>query len=481
MSTFWIIPGIALTTLIGWLIARLLEGHTAVLYRWERWILGVVLGLTFTMFVTFLVHTTFAMPLNRTGYLFIQLAIVILLGIVFGIRKPESGIRVPLPKSNINRIPNSEFRIPIPLKIVIIAFSIWTSIKILSTGVTFLLLTPPFQGDTVDNWNLRGKMFFVDQAITLTIPNSEGIPLTGDVNSYPPTVPLVKASFSTLAGNWSEPLVNVIHLLWYLSALALLFFSLRRVVGTLWALGGTYILASLPLYLMHGTNPYADVYLSVHILAAVTLLFHALASEDPDRRASFLRLSAFATALLPFTKNEALIMHTPAILLILAIALWWMKRIGKMSLKDCIHTVLWYVLLLSAVTIPWIAYKWSHGLTFGNAQSLSNINLAWQPGVLKAIAKNTFLEGNWLLLFPLLLLLLIIQKRTAFKTPLLVLTGFFLIVYLGQFPLYMFTFLSTEALYQTGYARGIVQLAPTVVMIVTVLLFHCLQTERGKG
>ncbi|MBU2214001.1 hypothetical protein KJ996_05210, partial [Patescibacteria group bacterium] len=395
MSVLWFIPGIALPTLIGWLIARLLEGHTAVLYRWERWILGFVLGLTFTMFVTFLVHVTFGLPLSRMGYVGVQLVLTLLLGILWKKRIPKSEIRNP----NLNfefSILNS--KLPRWLRGIIVILTVWTVAKILLTGITFLLLTPPFQGDTVDNWNLRGKMFFVDQAITLTIPNSEGIPMTGDVNSYPPTVPLVKASFSTLAGNWSEPLVNVIHLLWYLSALALLFFSLRRVVGTLWALGGTYILASLPLYLMHGTNPYADVYLSVHILAAVTLLFHALVSDDPDRRASFLRLSAFATALLPFTKNEALIMHTPAILLVLVAALWYMKHIGKMSLKDCIHTILWYVLLLSAVTLPWIAFKWSHGLTFGNAQSLSNINLAWQPGVLKAIAKNTFLEGNWLLL-----------------------------------------------------------------------------------
>jgi len=469
MSVFWIIPGIALPTLIGWLIARLLEGKTPVLFKWERWILGFVLGLTFTMFVTFLAHVTTGMPLTRMGYLGIQTTLMILLGLFW---------LLFLRDAPISRLyGNSENGLWITkwITVAIIILGIWTTIKILSTGVTFLFLTPPFQGDTVDNWNLRGKMFFIEQEIVLTYPNQQGIPTAGDINTYPPAVPIIKSSLASVSGTWSEPLVNAVHLLWYLAALALLFFSLRRITSVLWALGGTYLLASLPLYLMHGTNPYADVYLSVHIFAAVSLLFHASASDDPAQRGSFLRLSAFATALLPFTKNEALLIHTPTILLVLVVAVLWMKRRGTMSGKECMRTLLWYAVLLAAIVIPWIIFKWANDLTFGNAKSLSNINLAWQPGVFKAITTNTFFEGNWLLLFPLLILLLIIQRRIAFKTPLLVLTGFFLIVYLGQFPLYMFTFLSTEALYQTGYARGLIQIAPVVVMIVTVLLSHCFQ------
>ncbi|MCF7844647.1 MAG: hypothetical protein K9M03_02355 [Kiritimatiellales bacterium] len=487
MSAIWIILGIALPTVIGWLIVRLLEGKTPVLFKLERWILGFVLGLTFTMFITFLIHITTGMGLNRMGYLGIQLTLTILLGIIFIIKKPKYKIQntnLNYQLSIINSLPLVALaklaQLSKSLKIIISILISWTTIKILLTGITFLILTPPFLGDTVDNWNLRGKMYFVEEEIVLTFPGTQGELVSGDINTYPPTVPLAKASFAAIAGNWNEPLVNIIHLLWYLAALSLVFFALCRVTGVLWALGGTYILSSIPLYLMHGTNPYADVFLSVHIFAAVSLLFNGIATNSTDQRRSFLRLAAFATALLPFTKNEALIIHTPAILLVLAISLWWMKRSNKMSLKECVNTIIWYAVALSAIVIPWIMFKLMNDLTFGNAQSLSDIDIAWQPNVLSAIAKNTLLEGNWLLLFPLMLFLLIVQKSIAFKTPLAIFTGFFLIVYLGQFPLYMFTYLSTEALYQTGYARGIIQLVPVMIMIVTVLLAYCVPVGSEK-
>ncbi|MBU0766601.1 hypothetical protein KKF55_02350 [Patescibacteria group bacterium] len=479
MSSIWIIPGLALPTVIGWLILRILEGKTPVLFKWERWIMGFVLGLTFTMFITFLIHITTEMPLNRMGYLGVQLVLTLLIGIVWKIKVPSTKCQTNILTWNLE-LGTWNLELSRPLKIIISILLTWTIVKILLTGVTFLLLTPPFLGDTVDNWNLRGKIFFSEQKIVLSYPNPKGELATGEINTYPPAVPMTKASFASIAGTWSEPLVNVVHLLWYLAAIALLFFSLRRVTSTLWSLGGTYILASLPLYLIHGTNPYADVYLSVHIFTAISMLFHAITTNDSSQRQSFLRLSAFATAILPFTKNEALIIHTPTILLVLVISLLWMKRKKTMSRNECVQTLLWYAGLLAAVAIPWIAFKWMNNLTFGNAQSLSGINIEWHPGVLKAIAINTFLESNWLLLFPLLIFLLIIKKHIAFKTPLVILTGFFLIVYLGQFPLYMFTFLSTEALYQTGYARGLIHLAPVVVMVVTVLLSHCFSHNNRK-
>jgi hypothetical protein len=83
---------------------------------------------------------------------------------------------------------------------------------------------------------------------------------------------------------------------------------------------------------------------------------------------------------------------------------------------------------------------------------------------------NTFSEGNWLLLFPLFFGLLAFRWRDAFGW-LLIPTMFFLFVYVGQALLYLFTSLSREAILQTGYARGLIQLMPLIVML-TILLLH---------
>jgi len=484
MNFLWFIVGISLPTFIGWLLIRILEWKTPVLFRLERWVLGFALGLTFTMFVTFLVHVTTSLPLSRIGYVLIQLTLILLLGIIYKklrIKKIKSQMstdcQLPVLSEVEGSIVNCQF--PKWARIAILILIIWTITKILATSITFSLLTPPYLDDTVDNWNFRGKLFFVNQSIVLEIPDVEGNPVPGDVSIYPPAVPLAKAELASLAGKWSEPLANSVNFLWFLSVLALLFFALKRYVSVLWALLGIYILVSLPLYLLHGTNPYSDVFLSMHVFAAISLIYHASTTDDHDRRRSFLRLGAFATALLPFTKAEALFLHVPPTLLILLIALWWKKRSGEMSFKETMQTVLWYAIFLAAIALPWIIFKWQNDLAFGNAKAISGLSVAWQPGVLKSVAINTFMEGNWLLLFPLLILLLIVKRNIAFKTPLVILTGFFLIILIGQLILYMFTYLSLEALYQTGYARGLIQLAPVVVMLVILLLAKCVRVNNS--
>jgi len=285
---------------------------------------------------------------------------------------------------------------------------------------------------------------------------------------------LAKASLASFAGKWSEGLVNSLHLLWFISALALIFFAIRRHSSFLMALIGTYILSSLPLYLMHGTNPYSDVFLSAHIFASISMLFHALNAQDSRERNAFFRIGALATALLVFTKNEAMMMYVPGILFILLASLFLMKKNQIASLKQSIQIFAMYIVFLISIVLPWTAFKWANNLTFGNAQSLlENLKLSWHPSVNKSMAINTFLEGNWILLFPLLILLLIVKRKEAFRFPILILTGFFLLVFLVQIFLYNFTYLFVEAMYQTGFARGLIHLAPVVVMTTTLLLAKC--------
>ena len=225
-----------------------------------------------------------------------------------------------------------------------------------------------------------------------------------------------------------------------------------------------YIIVSLPLYLVHGTNPYADVFLSGHIFAAAMLLFLSAHEEDAEKKRSFLRLAILGVALLPFTKNEGLLLYFPPLVLFTIILI---LKNRKHFYSIC---TLFSCCTLS-VLLPWLLFKWSHHLQFGNAKSINAFTeFSWQSEALIAIFLNTFFLGNWLLFFFLCFGLLIWQWRSTFSSPLLVLTGFFLIVYFGQLGLYLFTGLSAEAVKQTGYARGIVHLVPVMVMITVLLL-----------
>lgn len=462
MTLIFLPIGLILPTLIGWLILAILQRKKRVLFRAEQWTMGCVLGLLVSALVHFLGNALMELPFNRWSMLGMNVAISLLLGIIAHLTGSlKNPAPAPMESQPLSRL----------AKILAIILGIWCAAKMLIAASVFLVLTPTYLDDTVDNWNLRAKVFFYDQTLTLVMPTEDPTTSPMGVSSYSPAVPLMKTSLAAIAGEWNDALVNSLHIVWYLAAMILLYYTLRRIMSRGWSLLGVYILASIPLYLMHGTNPYADAFVSVHVFAAVSMLFFFFRDTDAESRTSFMHIGAFAAGILPFTKNEGLLLYLPPLILILCIGLFLHVRSQRSSIREVITTLLWYGLCIGALALPWLIFKWSHGLTFGNAKSISGISIAWQEGVVTAWWINTFFEGNWLLLFALLIGLLIARGKTAIRSY-AVPVCFFLIVYIGQMLLFLFTGLSAEALMQTGLARGVVQLLPVIVFITTVLLWE---------
>ena len=468
MIVLAIIIGIALPALVGWLVLDLLEWDTPVLWRAEKWVWGFALGMTLSMFMVFLGNVYLGIPLTLAGFLGIFGAMVILLGGVWMMRRGRRmnmgsmGVAVQRPY-----VPTGMHSLPRWMTIGLIVLGAWVGLRIIAMAVD-VALTPTFFDDAMDNWNLRGKFFFFQKTIALTFPWDTQV---GGISSYPPTVPLAKAWLSTLAGTWNEGLSNSIHGIWFVCLLLLVYWTLRRMLSWKWSALGAIVLASLPLEMIHGMNPYADAFLSLHLFMAVALVFHAINSRTHDAHThTWFRLAAFAIALVPFTKNEGWALYFPVLILLYGGSVLWLRYRKTITTQQMITTALFAIILASLITIPWISYKVMNGLPFGNAKGI-DLNFQWQPGVTLSIIVNTFLEGNWGLLFPLFFGLLITRWRAAFRSPLLLLSAFVLIPSFGQLFLYMFTGLSTEALLQTGYARGLIHLMP-VIVILTILLLH---------
>jgi hypothetical protein len=459
-----------LPSLFGWLSLRLIEGRHPVLFNAERWTMGALLGLTLLLFLQFLLQVTLGVPFSFASFMAAQGIAVLLLGALWYAKKaalPPSPI--PMPSEPAGR----------RFTVIVGVLLTWAALKAAFVGVTFLLLTPTYLQDSLSNWNLRGKVLFETAALTLVMPNEDPLTSPKGVSSYPPTVPMAKALLADTAGVWSEPLVNSIHGLWYLSAVLMLYFALRRCASRSWALLGTYLLLSLPLYLMHGTNAYADAFVSAHVFAAVSLLFHASRSSSEEHAASFLRLAVLAGGLLAFTKNEGLLVFLPPFVLCALLATWRLRKDHVLGTPRALRLCASILIGIACIAGPWLLFKWTEGLTFGNAKPFTTLELGWQPHVLFAVIVNTFSEGNWLLLFPLFFGLMLWRRRDASEL-LLIPTVFFLIVYVGQVMLYLFTGLSREALMQTGYARGLIQLMPLIVLI-TVLLLHGIRERIANG
>jgi hypothetical protein len=283
---------------------------------------------------------------------------------------------------------------------------------------------------------------------------------------------MTKAWIASIAGRWNDNLINAVHVVYYIATLTLLFFALRRSVSRTWALLGLYVLSSLPLYLLHGTTTYADVFMSMHVFVAFSLLYSAAAADNRAHANAFYRLSAMAGALLSFTKNEGFALYLPLFIALFSLSILWQCR-KNMTLekRDVLNHALLLGTLLAVIAAPWITYKLYHGMVFGNAHPVGAFALQIRPMALISISITTLFEGNWLLLFPLLVLLLLLSLRTVVKTPLLVLAAFLFIAYAAQLFLFLFfSTMATELIKQTGYARGVIHLIPTMAFLVTLLL-----------
>ena len=472
--TLLLLPvGLLLPAVIGWLLLRLVEGRTRVVYTGERIVCGTIIGLTLSMHAMFLLHVYAGIPLVRNGYVLMFGLLLLPLLLLYLLQRK----RRMAPVDSLPPLAQSS-RLSFPLRIILGMLAVWTIIKLAAMG-SLLVLTPTYFDDSMDNWNMRGKLFFETHRLELVLPGDTAV---SGISSYPPTVPLAKTWLATLGGTWDEGLINSIHLVWSLACVILLYYALRRKMSLLWSLTGAYVLTSLPLFLMQGMNAYADVFLSVHLFLPLIFMWHAMNAPTRAASLSFLRLAAVCTVLVPVIKNEGLILYTPALLAVMTGCLTVLFRRRHLSGRDMLSPLLFTFLLLVIVTLPWLLFKWKNGLAFGNAQSLSGFSVSWHPGTLYAIVINTFFEGNWLLFFPFLIGLLILQWKKAFLTPLFVLTFFFLGVYTLQLVLYLFTGLSSEAIMQTGYARGLIHIIPTGVLLGMLLLHDALQkpVESGK-
>jgi hypothetical protein len=465
MSLFYVLLGSLIPSIVGWLLLDLLEGRSRAITLLEKCAGAFLAGTTLSMFVIFLVHELTGAALTFSFYMeiFGGLSVVLAIPCYWKWTKRQAVVHETAESPMMNKW----------LQGAILGFAGWVAVRLLV--FTFLLFTTPtFFDDTLDNWNLRGKLFFVDQKLSFMFPWSTD----AGVSSYPPTVPLLKAWLATLNGAWVEGTVNGLHIVWFAALLVLVYATLRRAASWQWSLLGTTLLASLPLEFIQGTGTYADIFVSAHVLLPVAMLFAALRSHDAKNVAAYLRIAAFTIALVPFTKNEGWALYFPMLVFVHLATVVVCARKKTLQKKNVMAAVAWLMFFCAVIVMPWIAFKVINGLAFGNAKGI-DFAFAWQPQVLPAIAVNTFMEANWIFLFPLAMLVLAMGWRGLKKPELLLLLVAFLLPYGAQHVAYFFTGLSQEAIFQTGYARGLVHIIPLLVILTMLLLKDLLKPRHS--
>lgn len=476
MNLIAFVTGMGAVSLLGWLVVGLAQYRSPVLTAKERFVWSVVLGPTLSMFTVFVSHVAGLTNLDLLGF-----------AVPMGIATAILGVLAW--KTGTWRTNAAEASVTVQggnpprkwIRIALLVLVLWTAVKVLA-GAYDLVRTPTYWDDSFNNWNMRGKIFYVQQELVLEIPAGNGFIQTAQgVGSYPPMLSLMKTWLSVVRGEWSDGLVNSIHTVWFLGLIAAFYLLLRRFADA-WISGfGVYLLVSLPMLLIQGSNPYADVFVAAHVFLGVASLLGLHSAKSSGEITSWAKLFFLTLGLLILTKNEALLLHAPLLVLAAGWVAYDLTKKGVLRLREHRTTAMAGLGVLLALVLPWLAFKWFHGLTFGNAKSVSGNSPTLNPNVLRAIWFHFTHEPNWMFLPLALVLGFVYRGRSGWRLPVGMLRAFVILGVLAQFFLFLTVpALATEAIMQTGLSRGLLQIAP-VAMLLLILLVADKQEKETVG
>jgi hypothetical protein len=341
-----------------------------------------------------------------------------------------------------------------------------------------LWLRPIFPWDAFMQWSTKARVWFEVGRLVPFVATEEwlaadGLAFTDASPDYAGTVPMLQTWTAIALGRWDPSLVN---LPWLLCAIALCMglFGQLRLAGLpwLWALVGTYGVASLPFLNAHtALGGYADLHMAtVFGLAAFAFTNWAMAADASRSSATgWLRAARRMNGIL-------------AIVLALSLPLWknpgpvWMVSFVPAALVAIFPRggarVVVVSLLLAAIVVAILA---ATSLVILNYRL--HLNFTWVGG---ALARNMFSLGNWHLLWWIVAAVLFAARRQLLSRAHLPST-----VLLGTCAAVLFVvfFFSNAAVWVTDYStvnRALLHVTPFVAFYATILMHDYWQTSVEK-
>lgn len=248
----------------------------------------------------------------------------------------------------------------------------------------------PLGWDGLFNFELKARMAFEhDPRGQLPLAYFSDLSRVWSHASYPMLVPFSEFWIYSWVGQVNQSAVKILFPLFYLSLIAVVCGTVRRVSGTRAALLVGVALGTLPpLTLRNGAaSGYADVPLAAAIAAAVCFTYMALRVND----ARSMLLPAALSAAAAWTKAEGLML---AVVIGLA---GFAAQPGRRA-----ATLLWLPLVVIA---PWLALQHLYGASQGgdfHAVTATTFvgNLHRIPTIAAGVARELVRPGHWALIWP---------------------------------------------------------------------------------
>lgn len=329
-----------------------------------------------------------------------------------------------------------------------------------------ILLRPVYPWDAWAGWMVKPKAWFlggqmdrfVDPATWFA--SSDGL-RTLAAASYPELSGRLQLLLAVALGEWNEPLLLLPWLVVYIALLLAFVGMARRLDCPVWTTAlGCYAMASMPLI---NAQVALAGYLDLWVGAVVMLALATWLQWRRERRTALLVAALALAGCLPLLKLEG------SVWLVLLLALMLFDRLPPIWQRRALWAVATGLLAIIVVAITmggWIDAQTQHWKVPG----IRKMDLAWRPGGL-IIIKAIFSHSNWHLLGLLLVAVPLLRwRRFAVDVEARLLGLFIVFAWLALLMLFCLTPAAEWAVRQTATNRLVMQLVPTMVLWLLLLV-----------
>lgn len=265
------------------------------------------------------------------------------------------------------------------------ALLIFLIVSKLAPVIASTLFVPVRGDDAISIWLYRAKVVTLLDRLPLDL--ADPYYLGGAAPAYPIFLSLAAAWTPMVSGEWHETLAILPWPLFYISLLLLTAGGLRRLIGGLPAWIATYLVASLPLLLIHASRPgYADLPLAVFLTATI---LHLILWHESRLRSDFVFAIVFALA-------AACLKREGPPLALIAVAGFLLTNLSMIRSLPSVENGINAALVAAACILCLAVVDFSE-------QTEVASQLAWQPGVFESLLRHAFQWSSLALFFPLVM------------------------------------------------------------------------------
>ena len=332
----------------------------------------------------------------------------------------------------------------------------------------FRALIKPIEAyDAIAIYAIKSKIFFMAKSIPHDYFRAAGLLFPHP--DYPLNIPLSETFVYMFLGRINEQLVKSVFPLYYVAALGILYFGIRRFSSRTYALVFTFILASVSQFNNFATNGYMDLPLAYYYLAGTLFLFYWFRETD---KTGFLYISAIMTALAGWTKNEGLVCCAANVILL---TVFLFSNRSKIKSRFIMHGI-GYAAVIMAALLPWLSVRNAAHLVnsdFGvlNADQFNIIKQSYKIWpILYEFQRQIFGPNKWNILWMIIILMAVVYRKKIFTGGQKYVTISLILPVCGYALAHIFAQKEIVFLMRTVWSRQMIHFVPIAVYWLAYLL-----------